>query len=219
MTAVSAEVSAAGTNGRNPDVPEAGQLVRVRGQQWVVSGISQSHQPQDELAATQVPGRTLVTLTSVSDDDLGEELTVVWEVEPGREIVPATQLPHVTGTSWDDPQTLGAFLDAVRWGTVASADAKTLQAPFRSGIMIEEYQLEPVARALSMPRVNLLIADDVGIGKTIEAGLVVQEMLLRHRALPGPSWPGDATACRRPACRGGSRRAGSQRRSSGFAGP
>jgi hypothetical protein len=125
MTAVSAEVSAAGTNGRNPDVPEAGQLVRVRGQQWVVSGISQSHQPQDELAATRIPGRTLVTLTSVSDDDLGEELTVVWEVEPGREIVPATQLPQVTETSWDDPQTLGAFLDAVRWGTVASADAKT----------------------------------------------------------------------------------------------
>ena len=33
-----------------------------------------------------------------------------------------------------------------------------------------------------MPRVNLLIADDVGLGKTIEAGLVVQELLLRHRA-------------------------------------
>ena len=33
-----------------------------------------------------------------------------------------------------------------------------------------------------MPRTNLLIADDVGLGKTIEAGLVVQELLLRHRA-------------------------------------
>ena len=164
------------------DVPEAGQLVRVRGQQWVVSGVKPSSQPVDELAAARLPGRVLVQLTNVSDDDLGEELTLVWEVEPGREIVPATKLPEVTETGWDDPQRLGAFLDAVRWGTVASADTRTLQAPFRSGVRIEEYQLESVARALAMPRVNLLIADDVGLGKTIEAGLVIQEMLLRHRA-------------------------------------
>src|SRR5690606_33943590 len=56
------------------------------------------------------------------------------------------------------------------------------QAPFRSGITIEDYQLDPVVRALRVPRVNLLIADDVGLGKTIEAGLVIQELLLRHRA-------------------------------------
>ena len=39
-----------------------------------------------------------------------------------------------------------------------------------------------MVRALEVPRVNLLIADDVGLGKTIEAGLVAQELLLRHRA-------------------------------------
>lgn len=164
------------------DSPEVGQLVRARGQQWVVAAVDRSHQPTDELSATRLPGRTMVTLTSVADDDLGEELRLVWEVEPGREIVPATALPEVSTDAWDDPQRLGAFVDAVRWGTVASADTRTLQAPFRSGITIEEYQLEPVARALRMPRVNLLIADDVGLGKTIEAGLVVQELLLRHRA-------------------------------------
>ncbi len=76
---------------------------------------------------------------------------------------------------------LQAFLDAVRWGAVSQADDKALQSPFRSGIEVDEYQLDPVVRALSMPRVNLLIADDVGLGKTIEAGLVAQEMILRHR--------------------------------------
>lgn len=162
--------------------PEPGHLVRVRGQQWLVTDVRRSGLPVDELSAAVEQGSTLVSLASVSDADVGEELTVVWEVEPGREVVPATQLPEVTTGGWDDPQQLGAFLDAVRWGTVASADAGTLQAPFRSGITIEDYQLEPVARALRMPRVNLLVADDVGLGKTIEAGLVVQEMLLRHRA-------------------------------------
>ena len=47
-----------------------------------------------------------------------------------------------------------------------------MQAPFRSGIENEDYQLDPVMRAIQMPRVNLLIADDVGLGKTIEAGMV-----------------------------------------------
>jgi SNF2-related domain len=56
-----------------------------------------------------------------------------------------------------------------------------VQSPFRSGIRSEDYHLEPVVRAIQMPRVNLLIADDVGLGKTIASGLVAQEMILRHR--------------------------------------
>jgi superfamily II DNA or RNA helicase len=162
---------------------DVGQLVRVRGQQWVVSDLSAGALPTDELAAATLPGRTLVTLTSVSEDDLGEELSVIWEVEPGRAVIPSGALPDVPDAErWDAPQTLAALIDAVRWGTVASADVTTLQAPFRAGIQIKDYQLEPVAKALRMPRVALLIADDVGLGKTIEAGLVVQELLLRHRA-------------------------------------
>jgi len=39
-----------------------------------------------------------------------------------------------------------------------------------------------VVRAIQMPRVNLLIADDVGLGKTIEAGMVGLELIIRHRA-------------------------------------
>lgn len=68
----------------SPAPPEVGQLVRVRGQQWVVSEVSTSTLAEDELSTTRLSGRTLATLTSVSEDDLGEELSVVWEVEPGR---------------------------------------------------------------------------------------------------------------------------------------
>ena len=85
-------------------------------------------------------------------------------------------------TGLDDPSTLQAFLDAVVWGAATNADRGYLQAPFRSGVSIDDYQLVPLVRAIDMARTNLLIADDVGLGKTIEAGLVIQEMLLRHRA-------------------------------------
>ncbi len=110
---------------------------------------------------------------------MGEELQVIWELEPGASIHEKPSLPEPTRL--DPPKHLQAFLDAVRWGAIYQADQRALQSPFRSGVEVDEYQLDPVVRALSMPRVNLLIADDVGLGKTIEAGLVVQEMILRHR--------------------------------------
>ncbi|MCP5190703.1 MAG: DEAD/DEAH box helicase [Pseudomonadales bacterium] len=154
--------------------PVSGQLVAVRNRRYVVSGVAGSALGEG-LENTQ----NLVTLTSVEDDALGEELQVIWELEPGAAILERASMPEMTG--FDDPARLDAFLNAVRWGAISQADTNTLQAPFRSGIDIEDYQLDPLARAIQMPRANLLIADDVGLGKTIEAGLVVQEMLLRHR--------------------------------------
>ncbi|SDR06011.1 helicase-related protein [Natronobacterium texcoconense] len=52
----------------------------------------------------------------------------------------------------------------------------------RSRVIPTEYQLTPVVMALDMPEVRLLLADDVGLGKTIEAGLITSELLARNRA-------------------------------------
>ena len=163
-----------------PTIPEVGQLVDIRRRRFVVTDVVQSTLPVDPLALRQATPHHLVTLTSVEDDALGEELQVIWDVEIGAQVHETLALPAPDG--WDSPQRLAAFLSAVRWGAVSSADVRALQSPFRSGIEIEDYQLDPVVRALQMPRVNLLIADDVGLGKTIEAGLVAQELLIRHRA-------------------------------------
>jgi SNF2 family DNA or RNA helicase len=161
-------------------VPEQGQLVEVRRRQYVVSEVVGSALPPSPLALSSQAPQHLITLTSIEDDALGEELRVIWELESGARIRERSMLPQPTG--FDSPQRLDAFLDAVRWGAVSSADVRALLAPFRSGIELEDYQLDPLVRAVQMPRVNLLIADDVGLGKTIEAGLVIQELIVRNRA-------------------------------------
>jgi SNF2 family DNA or RNA helicase len=69
----------------------------------------------------------------------------------------------------------------LRWSAVTATDPTLLQAPFRAGIKIDAYQLVPLRKTLQLPRVNLFIADNVGLGKTIEAGLIARELLLRRR--------------------------------------
>ncbi|HEX5751047.1 MAG TPA: DISARM system SNF2-like helicase DrmD [Archangium sp.] len=162
------------TSVRSSTAPEPGQLVEVRRRQWIVSDVDAS------AVSPELPKRNLVKLASIDEDALGEEIEVLWELEPGAHVIERAGLP--TLSALDDPSKLEAFLDAVRWGAATNADRGYLQAPFRSGVSIEDYQLDPLVRAIDMARTNLLIADDVGLGKTIEAGLVIQEMLLRHRA-------------------------------------
>ena len=155
-------------------------MVTVRRRPYVVVDVQRSQLAVDP---TKNPTNTVqhrVKLSCLDDDALGQELEVIWEIEPGDPGDQSTgALP--SPDSFDDPARLDAFLNAVRWGAISASEDRVLQAPFRSGITIEDYQLDPVARALQMPRVNLLVADDVGLGKTIEAGLVIEEMILRQR--------------------------------------
>ena len=162
------------------DIPEQGQLVEIRQQRYVVVTVQPGTLPNSIYPNGIERSQHLLTLSSVEDDALGEELEVIWELEVGARIIDDANLPVIT--AFDSPQRLDTFLDAVRWGAASSADVRALQAPFRSGIDIEDYQLDPLVRAIQMPRVNQLIADDVSLGKTIETGLVLQEMLIRHRA-------------------------------------
>lgn len=158
--------------------PEQGQLAEVRQRRYVVTDVVGSVLPAQP--AFSPNGQNLVTLSSIEDDALGEELQVVWELEPSARVLEKVALPEHTG--FDDPKRLDCFLNAVRWGGASTADVRAIQSPFRSGIEIEDYQLDPVVRTIQMPRVNLLVADDVGLGKTIESGLVLLELILRHRA-------------------------------------
>jgi superfamily II DNA or RNA helicase len=164
----------------NQTVPLPGQLVRVRHRYFVVNEVQTSAFPLNPLKNPLKSPQNLIWLSSVEDDAESEELKVIWEIEPGAVVRDRIDLPSPIG--FDSPSKMDSFLDAVRWGAISSADVRSLQSPFRSGIEIEDYQLDPLVRALQMPRVSLLIADDVGLGKTVETGLVIQELMLRRRA-------------------------------------
>lgn len=174
--------------GATSEAPEQGNLVTVRNRRWSVVEVRTSTLDPPPGAGPTWRPQNVVRLTSLDDDAHGDELEVIWEIEPGARVDEAASSLPDPRAGIDDATTFDAYLHAVMWGAISQfdldtgADAGRLQAPFRSGIHVQDYQLDPLVRALQMPRVSLLVADDVGLGKTIEAGLVAQELILRHRA-------------------------------------
>ena len=90
--------------------PEQGQLVSVRSRNWVVNDVRPSTLPALALKPVFGGPQHLLTLSSVEDDGLGEELQVIWEIEAGARVIEKVALPEPTG--FDPPDKLDAFLDA-----------------------------------------------------------------------------------------------------------
>lgn len=157
-------------------LPATGQVVRARHRQWLVESVSPGEGGES----------ALVRLVCLDDDDPGRALDVLWDLELGAEVVDPESTSSLFGRAsslrLDTPESFGAYLHTLRWNCVSAADASRFQAPFRAGIKHMAHQLTPLMKALELPRANLFIADDVGLGKTIEAGLVMQELVLRQQA-------------------------------------
>ena len=151
---------------------EPGQIVRVRSRQYLVEEVVPPPQPADD---------TLVRLSCLDDDAQGEPLEVLWESEVDAQVTPEADWQRVARRGFDAPQLFSAYLHTLRWSCVTATNPRLLQAPYRAGIEVMAYQLEPLRKALQLPRVNLFIADDVGLGKTIEAGLILRELLMRQK--------------------------------------
>jgi ERCC4-related helicase len=149
---------------------QQGQFVEVRGRPWLVEAVDDSQ-----------PDLTTLRLSCIADDAQGEQIEVLWDAEIAAQVIQDDTWSQVGRGAPDSPEVLAAYLRAIRWRSATAADRDLLQAPFRAGIRLDAYQLLPLRKALRLPRVNLLIADDVGLGKTVEAGLVVRELLLRRR--------------------------------------
>lgn len=132
-----------------------GSLVTTRGRDWVVLPESET----DLLVLRPLGG---------SDDDIAA-------VFPELETVGEASFPPPTTADLGDAASARLLRTALQVGFRSGA------GPFRSlgGLNVEPraYQLVPLLMALRQETTRLLIGDDVGVGKTVEAGIIAAELL------------------------------------------
>lgn len=136
-----------------------GSLVRARGRDWIV------------LPSREAGLLRLRPLTRGQADEIGIYLAL-----EGRQITSAQFEPPAPDRPGDATGVMTLF-------NAARLNLRSGAAPFRSlgriSVVPRPYQFVPLIMALRLDPVRLLIADDVGVGKTIEAGMIARELLDR----------------------------------------
>lgn len=152
---------------------EPGNVVYVRGRQALIESVVPSESGSSP---------TLARIRYIDDYQPNEE-TIIWEVEQDRNLVDARLIPDISSTPPTDGKIYRAYLNSLIWSSKLAFPKENfifLTGPIWSSVLIHRYQLWPAYKAMLMPSVRLFIADDVGLGKTIEAGLVMQELIAQR---------------------------------------
>ena len=157
----------------NLEIPEIGKLINLRNKIYQINNVEK----HDNIHGPEY-------LLTLEDIETSEIIKVIYRAEKNIEISPKflkfddffSDIKNV-----DNPEIFDAFIKALKWSSNSIFYSNTIKSPFYSNVKLNYFQLDPLVRALTMPKVSLLIADDVGLGKTIEAGLIIQEMILRNK--------------------------------------
>jgi superfamily II DNA or RNA helicase len=150
----------------------AGARIRVRDAEWVVG-----HVERGSISGAVVHAKGLSGI--VRD----KEAIFVAEVESRRGngifVVDPADVTLVADQSAGYADTLLHLEAALR---KSAPTGEAIQVAGKAAIDDLDFQLDPIRLALKAPRARILIGDDVGLGKTLEAGLLASELILRRRA-------------------------------------
>jgi superfamily II DNA or RNA helicase len=144
-----------------------GARVSVRDEDWIVRSVK-----------TSSGGGVAVYVTGLSELVRGKDAIFLSELDDIVELKPEeTEL-----VADDSPQYRRSrlFLESLLRRSPATETA--LYVGHRAAIDRTDYQLQPAVKALSQPRPRILMADGVGLGKTIEVGILLSELIQRGRA-------------------------------------
>ncbi len=144
-----------------------GARVEIRDEEWIVRSVKPA-----------TFGGQAVHVVGMSELVRNKDAIFLTELDSVRELLPEeTKLVHD-----DSPQYRKSrlYLESLLRRSPATDDA--LYVGHRGAILPTEYQLQPAAKALRQVRPRILMADGVGLGKTIEVGVLLSELIQRGRA-------------------------------------
>lgn len=144
-----------------------GARVVIRDEEWLVRRVDPS-----------TDGGWLLTCDGISELVRGREALFLTELEGPIEVLDPAQTKLVADTSPTYNATM-LYLESMRRRSIANDER--IHLGHRGVMNLVPYQLDPALQALHQPRARILIADAVGLGKTLEAGILATELIQRGR--------------------------------------
>ena len=144
-----------------------GVRVEIRDAEWRIKSIDRTSD-----------GGELLTCEGLSELVRGRQATFLTKIEPNIRVLAPEDTDLVDDISSSYRATRLYLATLIR--QAPPADDKIYLGQ-HAALDVMAFQLEPARQALQQPRQRILIADSVGLGKTLEAGILVSELIARGK--------------------------------------